>query len=378
MGFPSQTTGLGVAAKIAVQGNESASTTPGYNNLVLSVSGVGAPSSFQLNPQLQDVKGNEVTLGTAFTLTAVANSSTTALVLTAAAVNGVYTGTITGGASNALAGTTFIVAGFTNAANNGEFIATASSATTLTLANANSVVETHAGTATYEEGTAVYTGTITGGATALTLTAASIGGVYTGTITGGAANALAGATFIVTGFTNAKNNGQFIATASTATVLTLGNDQSVAETHAGTATSTYADQTFVVAGFAGANNNGTFIATASSATTLTLENAAATAETHAATATGQELTADLTYVEYGFKNVVPSQATGPNGSPVNTNVATVSASGLVTAVAQGGTVVEVSYPTFNNTVGDVVSPGNIMNGLPINKVYAEVNVTVLP
>jgi hypothetical protein len=307
MSFPAQTTGLGVAAKIAVAGNLSGNTKPGYNNLVLSVSGVNAPSTFQLNPQLEDVAGNEVVAGTPLVLTAVANSSVAALVLTAAAINGVYTGTITGGGSNALAGTTFIVAGFTDAANNGEFIATASTTTTLTLANANSVVETHAATATYEEGTAV----------------------YTGTITGGGSNALAG-------------------------------------------------KTFVVAGFTGANNNGTFIATASGTTTLTLENAAATSETHAATATAQETTNSLTFVEYGFKTITPSQATGPNGTPTQHSIATVSATGLVTAVAQGGTVVEVSYPTFNNSVGDVVSSGNIMNGLPINKVYAELNVTVIP
>jgi uncharacterized repeat protein (TIGR01451 family) len=64
----------------------------------------------------------------------------------------VYTGTISGGAANALAGTTFIVAGFTNAANNGTFIAAASTATTLTLANAAGIAETHAGTASMSPG----------------------------------------------------------------------------------------------------------------------------------------------------------------------------------------------------------------------------------
>jgi uncharacterized repeat protein (TIGR01451 family) len=64
----------------------------------------------------------------------------------------VYTGTISGGGTNALAGTTFIVAGFTNAANNGTFVATASTTTTLTLANAAGVAETHAGTASISPG----------------------------------------------------------------------------------------------------------------------------------------------------------------------------------------------------------------------------------
>lgn len=159
--------------------------------------------------------------------------------------------------------------------------------------------------------------------TALTLTAAAnaAAGVtaYTGTITGGAANALVG-------------------------------------------------NTYVVAGFDLAANNGTFICTASSATVLTLDNAAGVADTHAATATSQEAT-DLTYVAYGFSNVVA-------GAP--SAVATVSASGLITAHATGGTVVEVSYPAFNNSVGDIASTGNIMNGLPLVKIYTEINVTVVP
>lgn len=70
-------------------------------------------------------------------LTSVANAS---------AGSTVYTGTITGGGSNAFAGLTFQVAGFTNAANNGTWICTASSTTTLTLSNAAGASETHAAT----------------------------------------------------------------------------------------------------------------------------------------------------------------------------------------------------------------------------------------
>ena len=65
----------------------------------------------------------------------------------------------------------------------------------------------------------------------------------------------------------------------------------------------------------------------------------------------------------------------PSGT--STAVATVGADGLITAVALGHVEVEVSFPTFNNSVGDVVSSGNPMNGLPINKIYASVNVEVL-
>jgi len=73
----------------------------------------------------------------ALALTSVAN---------AAGGDTVYTGTITGGAANAWAGYTFVVGGFANAANNGRFVSTASTATTLTLTNAAGAAQT--GTAT--------------------------------------------------------------------------------------------------------------------------------------------------------------------------------------------------------------------------------------
>ena len=81
-----------------------------------------------------------------------------ALVLSAVAASSggsaVYTGTITGGGSNAFAGLYFVVAGFTNATNNSAyagpqgFVCTASTTTTLTLTNNLAIAETHAGTAT--------------------------------------------------------------------------------------------------------------------------------------------------------------------------------------------------------------------------------------
>lgn len=309
------TTGLGVAAKIALEGNESSSTIPGKNRIILSLSGTNGPTTFQMNPQLEDVAGNSVTPGTQFTLTAVAASSPGALTLTAVAASqinpgaptptAIYTGTITGGGSNAYVGQSFTVAGFGNALNNGVFICVQSSTTTLTLENQNAVAQSGSATATEENATAV----------------------YTGTITGGGSNAFAG-------------------------------------------------YTFVIAGFTGANNNGTYICTASSTTTITLENPAATAETHAATATTEEIVGGnvLTYVAYGFKTLT-GNTYQPSGT--QTAIATVSSTGLITAVAKGRTTVEVSYPTFNNSGGNVVSTNNIMNGLPINKIYAEATVVVL-
>jgi hypothetical protein len=79
---------------------------------------------------------------TAFTLTGTAGAASGGVT--------VYNGTITGGAANAFAGVTFVVIDFVanSGANNGTFLATASTATTLTLANASGVAETHAGTAT--------------------------------------------------------------------------------------------------------------------------------------------------------------------------------------------------------------------------------------
>lgn len=282
------TTGLGVAAVLAVEGNTSLNPVQGYNQVVLSLSTAGAPTTFQLTPTVQDVSGVTYTppTATALVLTAVAGSSPGPLTLTSvAAGTGVYTGTITGGGSNAFAGYTFTISGFTNGANNTTTMVTASTTTTLTTKNVFTVAETHAGTAIPEQGTAV----------------------YTGTITGGGSSALAGMGFTVAGFvTNPSNNGSFLATASTTT-------------------------------------------------TLTLQNSDAIAETHAATAITQESTGDvLSYYSY------------------NPSIVTVSSTGLLTAVSKGYAVVECAYPVFSNLLGNVTA-----TGLPLQKIFAEVNVSVL-
>jgi len=76
--------------------------------------------------------------GATLALTSVANAS---------AGTTVYTGSVTGGALNAYAGKLFVVTGFTHSANNGTFLCTASSSTTVTLQNASGVAETANGTA---------------------------------------------------------------------------------------------------------------------------------------------------------------------------------------------------------------------------------------
>ena len=266
----------------------SGGTTPNASQDIASSasSRTGAPSvpvseSFAETLNLTSV----VPRGVAFNLTSVAPTTVT-LTLTAAANaaggNTVYTGTITGGNANAYVGDTVVVAGFTNGRDNGTFTCTASSNTTITLNNANGVLQAHAATATV-----------------------TTGAVYTGTITGGAGNAFAGDTVVVSGFTNAGNNGTFTATASSATTLTLNNKAPVAETDPATATvvtaagtstvylgtitggtgNGFAGDSFVIAGFTNAGNNGTFTCTASTATTLTCSNAAGVTETHAGTAT---------------------------------------------------------------------------------------------
>ena len=86
-----------------------------------------------------------------FVLTAVGNAS---------GQNATYTGTITGGGSNAFAGCDFAIAGFAGANNNGTFNCTASSTMTLTLTNPAATVETHAATAVGTLGSQVTDNTV--------------------------------------------------------------------------------------------------------------------------------------------------------------------------------------------------------------------------
>jgi hypothetical protein len=58
-----------------------------------------------------------------------------------------YTGVIPGGASNGLVGHSVVVTGFANIGNNGSFVITGSTATTLVAASTTAVNETHAATA---------------------------------------------------------------------------------------------------------------------------------------------------------------------------------------------------------------------------------------
>ena len=78
-------------------------------------------------------------------LTASAISS----VATTVGTTAVYTGVFANGAANGLVGATFLVSGFaTHVGNNGTFLATASTGTTLTLSNASAIAEVHVASAT--------------------------------------------------------------------------------------------------------------------------------------------------------------------------------------------------------------------------------------
>lgn len=161
---------------------------------------------------------------------------------------------------------------------------------------------------------------------------------------------------------NLEDAGGNVQTGTALTLTAAGNASGNSTVYSGTfsagGSNAYVGFVFVVAGFVTHTvNNGTFICTASTTSALTLDNAAGVAETHAATATSED-SLPLTFLSY------------------EPGAATVSTSGLITAVAVGWTNVEVSYPAFGNTIGDIVSSGNPMNGLPIEKIYTEIAVQV--
>jgi hypothetical protein len=183
-------------------------------------------------------------------------SLTLSQVAASSAGTAVYTGTITGGAANALAGQYFTVAGFTQANNNGAWIATASTLTTLTLANPNATAATHAGTA--------------------------IGGytVYSST---SAASALSvGDSVIISGFTTGANNGTFFVLAKSASGITVNNNGAVAETNPAGSLSDIQNGTpvLVIANVVGGNQQAVAI------TSLTVNAVTSTGFTYVLSATG--------------------------------------------------------------------------------------------
>lgn len=125
---------------------------PGWGGT--SWSGFGFSQVFQFG-----TRGWSFPPSSKLTLTSVANAS---------GGSTVYTGSITNGASNTYAGQPVVISGFTNAADNGTFTASASTSTTVTVNNPSGVAATHAGTL------------ITQGCTGAT---SVLGGVTTATLT---------------------------------------------------------------------------------------------------------------------------------------------------------------------------------------------------
>jgi hypothetical protein len=124
----------GFAPPSSSQPYGSASVIDGNNDVEFIVdSGLGGGSA----PTWNSIGGYTVDNPTSLTLTQVAVSGG----------NATYTGTITGGASNALVGRQYLVSGFANQGNNVLITVTASTATTLVCVQTTQVAETHAGSA---------------------------------------------------------------------------------------------------------------------------------------------------------------------------------------------------------------------------------------
>lgn len=118
----------------------------------------------------------------------------------------------------------------------------------------------------------------------------------------------------------------------------------------GGATDNFVNRLFYVTGFL-KNEPAAYYCTACDNTTLTLANPSAVAETHAA------------HAGYGAFNAKAYLSRNPS-------VATVSSSGLITAVAVGQATIEVSYPAFNNALGTFPDTSYI------EKIYDEITVQV--
>jgi hypothetical protein len=147
--------------------------------------------------------------------------------------NATYTGTITGGGSNAFVGYVFTITGFTNSGNNVQITVTASTATTLVCVASTQVNETHAGNAganTIDCPTGNFTVDATVGQLvfATDLSTAGFTKISQTIVPQGTITAVVSATRIVVSRATSVAGGQ--------TCLVWGDDQSTALTNAWTAT----------------------------------------------------------------------------------------------------------------------------------------------
>ena len=135
-----QDLGVGINTSYSVTTNDYGSpgsttrTGSHYIPLVYTTNPSPAPGQYTINARPVGGGGTGGTGGqSALSITSVANAS---------AGSTVYTGTITGGASNAYANYVFVTKGSNFPANNGQFTCTASTAATLTLNNPNGIADT--------------------------------------------------------------------------------------------------------------------------------------------------------------------------------------------------------------------------------------------
>jgi hypothetical protein len=99
-------------------------------------------------------------------------------------------------------------------------------------------------------------------------------------------------------------------------------------------------------------------------------------------------TGNVTYRSYGdpanSAGSAPSwyrpsngSATGSSTSTYNPNVASVSSSGLITGRHLGQTIIEVAFPTFDNTLGNGPQVSDGLAAEPIMMVYCQIVCTVI-
>jgi hypothetical protein len=178
------------------------------------------------------------------TIASVGGADNTTLSLSAVSApssgDATYTGTITGGANNGLAGTIQSITGFVNSANNlTDAVVLSSTATTVVFANSGSIAESNVAASMTSSGAELNL-TQVSNPVQVTLASGAVQeqATYTGTITGGANNGLAGTIQSITGFTNASNNiTNAVVVSSTSTTVIFVNANSVAETNAAIMTS---------------------------------------------------------------------------------------------------------------------------------------------
>lgn len=224
--------------------------------------------------------------------------------------------------------------------------------------------------------------TISDNGTALVLTSVVSGAngtaIYTGTITGGASNAHAGKVVTIAGFTNqgttlGENNGSFMCVASSATTLTLLNAYAATETHAGTAASTY----YKLSSIGNANFTNadclwvcySALVSATSITTTGVTNPSIAAATFTGVGGIGAFSGNLVTTTPGTNSITTTVA----NSLVVTGFLYVSTAGTITASSSTGTLRTNSNSGTNTFLGTAIvttqatTTGSYTNAVALNR-----------